>query len=386
MDGGALRGDRPVALVISSVHDPRMKRRGSIQALADALCRKGFDTAFLSIRFSPLSLMKRDPRAGLWQKGNRAEFYQDMRCYLWRTPFHPFTSGAGWARGAMVPFHAAYANWPSRDVDRMIEAAHVIIIESGLGIVLAPRIRALNPAVTLIYRAADALDTINAHPHLQRLLERYVDEFDHFCLLAQRMAPQFAWARHKVFYVGQALEPADFADIGPSPYDRTLVAVSVGSMLFDADFVAAAASMFPEVSFMVIGCRQTLAPQANVTALPEMKFHDTLPYIAHADIGLAPYREAASAAYLAESSLKLAQYAYLRRPAVCPHFAVGGHPHRFGYRPGNAEEIRMAIQSALTDEFGSPGGVLTWDDALERTLDPRRFSDTAIPDAMFASG
>jgi uncharacterized membrane protein YdjX (TVP38/TMEM64 family) len=46
---------RPKAIVIASVHDYRVGRRGSIQAIADALARRGFDVLFLSIRFSLLS-------------------------------------------------------------------------------------------------------------------------------------------------------------------------------------------------------------------------------------------------------------------------------------------------------------------------------------------
>jgi len=381
----AVLSNRPKALVISSVHDPRMKRRGSIQAIADELCRKGYDTTFLSIRFSPISLLKHDLRSSLWPKANRLEQTGDLKCYLWRTPFHPFTSGSALARNAMVPMHDLYGRWPNRQVDQMIVAADVIIVESGLGVAMAPRIRDLNPSARLIYRGADTLDTIGAHPHLQALLQRYCSEFDYFCLLGRKMASQFAWARDRTFYVGQALDPHDFEIADNSPYDGLgPVAVSVGSMLFDADFFAVAAPLFPKVHFVVIGCGQAMAPAPNVTVLPEMKFRSTIPFIAHATIGLAPYRDTVSVAYLAESSLKLIQYAHLRKPAVCPHFAVGGFAHRFGYTPGDADEISAAMSSALEDEFTTPADTLTWSDAVDRMLDPARYPDTAIAAEMFA--
>lgn len=373
------------ALVISSVHDPRMKRRGSIQSIADTLCRLGFDTTFLSIRFSPLSLMKGDLRASLWNKANRVENKGELKCYLWRTPFHPFTTRSRLVRGAMTPVHSLYEHWPNGEVDAMIIGADVIIIESGLGVALAPRIRRLNPKARLIYRGADTLDTIGAHPHLHALLRRHRDKFDYFCLLGRKMAPQFEWARDRTFYVGQALDPADFAEPGPSPYGKTPVAVSIGSMLFDADFFSIAAPLFPDVEFVIIGCGQPVAAQPNVLVLPEMKYADTAPYLAHATIGLAPYRRAQSVAYLAESSLKLTQYAHLRKPAVCPHFAVGTFPHRFGYTPGVESEIQTAVAGALADDFSQPAPTLTWRDAVERLLDPARYADTSIPDEMFAA-
>jgi len=382
-DSAASR-ERPKALVISSVHDPRMKRRGSIQAIADELCRKGYDTSFLSIRFSPFSLLKRDLRSSLWPKANRLERTGELQCYLWRTPFHPFTSASRLTREAMIPLHDLYGRWPDRQVDRMIAQAHIIIVESGLGVALAPRIRDLNPTARLIYRGADTLDTIGAHPHLQALLQRYSGAFDYFCLLGRKMAPQFAWARERTYYVGQALDPHEFEADNKSPYDGLEpVAVSVGSMLFDAEFFAIAAPMFPHVHFVVIGCGQALTPLPNLTVLPEMKFRDTIRFITNATIGLAPYRDVANASYLAESSLKLTQYAHLRKPAVCPHFAVGGFSHRFGYAPGDSEEIGAAVSAALADEFTVPADTLSWSDAVDRMLEPTRFPDTAIAAEMF---
>ncbi|MBC7768298.1 MAG: glycosyltransferase family 1 protein [Phycisphaerales bacterium] len=362
-----------------------MKRRGSIQAIADALGRKGYDTTFLSIRFSPFSLLKHDLRASLWDRANRIEAVGDLKCYLWRTPFHPFTSGSALTRAAMVPLHGLYGGWFNREIDQMIGEAQVIIIESGLGVALAPRVRSLNPGALLVYRGADTLDTIGAHPYLQALLERHSELFDHFCLLGRRMAPQFSWARERTFYVAQALDPADFEGAEASPYDGLgPVAVSVGSMLFDADFFSIAAPMFPHVHFVVIGCGQSMASIANVSLLPEMAFKKTIPYLKHATVGLAPYREAVSAAYLAESSLKLTQYAHLRRPAVCPHFAVGEFPHRFGYTPANPDEIRAALAQALEDKFITPSNVLSWSDVIDRMLEPARYPDTSIADAYFS--
>jgi 2-beta-glucuronyltransferase len=371
------------ALVISSVHDPRMKRRGSIQAIARALSRKGYQTRFLSIRFSPASLLKRDPRSFLWARANCYEVFDSLECYLWRTPFHPFAGGEA--------AHDLYARWPNADVDAMLGDADVVIVESGLGIALLPRIRSLNGRAVLIYRGSDALDTIGAHPHLQTLLERYRDLVDHYVLLARPIARQFGWAREKTFFVGPAIDPSDYADAGENPY-RTLgvpahapVAVSVGSMLFDASFFELAAPVRRDMTFVVIGCGRKLTPQPNVIVIPETSFKQTIPYLRHASVGLAPYLPAASSNYLAESSLKLTQYAYLGLPAVCPHFAVGGRSDRFGYAPGDASEIEAALKSALGAPAKAKEPILDWDAAVDRILEPTRFDDTRIEPAMFAA-
>jgi 2-beta-glucuronyltransferase len=366
-------------VIVSSVHDYRMARRGSVQAIADAFVRAGCETSFASVRFSPLSLLKGDPRRFLFGRANALEMCDSIACYLWATPFHPFRTGASWADWAMAPLHDIYAALPSADLDRILREADVVIVESGLGIVLIPRIRRLNPEAMIIYRASDSLDTIGAHPCLQRRLEACADEVDHFCLLAAAMAPKFAFAAERAFVVPQGIQAEDFASIGASPYTSGRNGVCVGSMLFDAEYFVHAAAAFPNVMFHVIGPRAPVAAADNVIVYKEMPFAETLPFVAHADFGIAPYRPAPGVEYLSESSLKLTQFAYLRKPAVCPHFAVGQHPHRFGYTPGDAQQIHAATAAALACRFEDfDRRPLTWDQIVPRLLRPRDFPETTI--------
>lgn len=377
----------PRIVIISAVHDYRMARRGSIQAVADAFQRSGFHTTFLSVRFSALSLMKHDPRAFLQGRVNRFETHNGIHCYLWWTPFHPFKTGSALFDAAMVPLHDVYAAWPNPEIDRLFRGADIVLVESGLGVLLIPRIKRQNPRASIIYRGADALDTIGAHGLLLRRLIASADHVDRFCLLARGMAPQFAFASPRTFVVPQGIHRPDFDGIGPNPYSPGRHAVCVGSMLFDPSFFDVAGPAFPDVSFHVIGCGVGYRGGANVHVYPEMPFGQTLPYVAHADFGIAPYRDAPMAQYLAESSLKLTQFSYVRIPAVCPHFAVGERPHRFGYTPGDAGEIVSAISAALADTFeANETQPPSWDEIVPRLLEPERFADTAIAPHYFTSG
>ena len=385
-DAGELAqgGSTPTVVIVSSVHDYRMARRASIQPLADAFHRASFRTVFLSLRFSALSLLKGDPRASLSGKANRFENHNGIECYLWRTPLHPFATGSVRGNRLTAPLHDLYAAWPNEDVDRLFRRADVILVESGLGVLLFPRMRRLNPRALIVYRAADTLDTIGAHPLLQRRLEQSAGLVDHYCILAESMAPQFAFARQRTFVVPHAIHRADFERIGPSPYAGGRNVVCVGSMLFDPGYFDVAGPTFPDVTFHVIGCGGGYKGRANVRVYPEMPFRETLPYVAHADIGVAPYRHAPAARYLSESSLKLMQFAYLRRPAVCPHFAVGRRGHRFGYAPGNRAEIVAATTAAFADRFeAGEAAPLSWDDVVLRLLRPGAFADTAIAPESF---
>jgi 2-beta-glucuronyltransferase len=378
------RTARQKAVVISSVHDYRVGRRGSIQAIADGLARRNFDVLFLSIRFSLLSFMKPDSRRFLLSRANTFENLNGIRCYLWRTPLHPFTSQSKALQRINAPLHKLYAACPNAEIDRELCSASHVIVESGLGIALIERIRRLNPGAKIIYRASDKLNTIGAHPYLQQCLQEQAHNIDHICLLARLMAPDFAFARDRTYVVPLGVHPPDFADIGASPYAEGLNAVSVGSMLFDPSFFETASELFPDVTFHVIGSGHNGTPAPNVRWHPEMPFKETLPYIAHAAFGIAPYRQEAQSPYLAQSSLKLMQYEYLGIPGVCPHYAAGGRPSRFGYTPGDREEIREAVTAALAHAgHVAAKSILTWDEVIERMLSPADFPETRLAEGEF---
>lgn len=371
-------------VIISAVHDYRMARRGSIQAIADALVRLGYDVSFISLRFSYISLLKGDSRRPLWNKSNRFEEFNQIKCYLWRTAFHPFRTSNALMDAVLAPTFSLYGRIPNKSIDEEIRSARYVIVESGLGVMLLRRVRALNPTATVIYRASDKLDTINNHPAVQAQLEKQSDCIDHVCLLAAKMAPHFAWAKGRAFTVPLGVHPPDFAGIGPNPYSSGLNAVSVGGMLFDADFFVRAATSFPQIEFHVIGCGKHFDAPKNVRFYPEMPFKDTLPFIKYATFGIAPYVMSDGTEYLSQSSLKLMQYQYLGIPAVCPYFAAGDNKSRFGYTPGDTDSISTAIKCAMTHTGQVTGQqFLTWDDIAQRLLRPASFPDTHLAPEAF---
>jgi 2-beta-glucuronyltransferase len=110
-----------------------------------------------------------------------------------------------------------------------------------------------------------------------------------------------------------------------------------------------------------------------------MKFAATLPYIRHATFGVAPYRPSGQCEYISDTSMKLMQYEHCGIPAVCPAFATGDNPNRFGYEPGDPASIGAAIDAALMRRLDiKPRRFLSWDEVACRLLDPREFADTVI--------
>lgn len=373
-----MKRDRVVFL--SAYHDYRTAKRASIHPIAHALARSGYDVSFVSTRFSQLSKRKGDSRLFLWDKANRVEVVDGIKCYLWRTAFHPFATGSRLGDAAMGGLFPLYAALPNGEVDRMFAEADFIVVEASVAAILLRRIRRLNPTARIIYYATDRLDTVGAHPYVRRRLVHDAKLIDQVSLRSSRMAEDFSWAAGRLRRIGFGIDPADFGEKGASPYPPgTKAAVSVGSMLFDERFFLEVPPAFPDITFHVIGSGTRFDAPANVVIHAEMPFRDTLPYLQHAAVGLAPYRSAPGVEYLAESSLKLAQYEYLGLPAVCPDFAAGGIASRFAYSVDDPASMRAAMTRAL-DAAGAvaPRAFPTWAEIGERLLHPDRYPDTVL--------
>jgi 2-beta-glucuronyltransferase len=362
---------RPDIVVIVSSHDYRTARRAGIHSVAKTLAELGHEVHFLSVGYSPISWLQKDSRCTLWRRANRAELANDVHCYLWRTALHPVNPDVPGLTLLATAMYRFYRRYPSRFIDNAFRSATVIIVESGLGVLLLARARALNRSARIIYLASDHLPTLGAHSVLQSELESSASIIDHACITSARMADRFAWANGKLFVVPHGLDPADFEGDTANPYSGGRNAVSVGSMLFDADFFIHAAGQFPDVTFHVIGSRSKCSFPPNVRVYPEIPFKDTIPYLKHATFGIAPYRFAPDCEYLCDTSLKLMQYDFLGLPAVCPHFAVGTSPNRIGYTPGDTESIRLAVSAALDPTRRLvPRPPLSWREATLQLLEP----------------
>ena len=366
---------------LSAYHDYRTAKRASIHPLARALAASGYDVSFVSTRFSRLSKLKADSRLFLWDRANRFEEVDGVRCYLWRTAFHPFATGLKAVDAVMTRLYPLYAALPNAAVDRLFGQADYVIVEASVAAILLRRIRRLNATAKIIYYATDRLDTVGAHPFVRERLISDAGLIAHVSLRSAKMADDFAWAgEDKLRRIGFGIEPEDMIDLGENPYEPGVrAAVSVGSMLFDEGFFHAVPPVFPDVEFHVIGCGQRFTGPANVVVYDEMPFRRTLPYLRYAAVGIAPYRQAPGVEYLSDSSLKLAQYEYLGLPAACPDFAVGEIASRSGYHVGDVASMRAAFARALNAAGTvAPRSFPTWRDIGQHLLHPDAHPETRI--------
>lgn len=356
---------RNIRILILSRHDYRTARRASVHFLAQKLAERGHDVAFLSIGYSWLSRMRGDSRKVLDERANRWEEIDGLRAYLWRTPWHPIRMPVpdaltGW-------LFERWADMPCPELDAAAADAELILIESGIAPALIRRVRAAAPHARIVYRATDLLATAGVPDCIEATLRQQAQDIDLVVVVARSMLPHFDGFDCPRIFIPHGVDVQKLQRQTDSPYSSDRNAVAVGSMLFDDGAIRTLAQAMPHFTFHMIGTPKRAFP-ANVITYDEMPFDQTLPYLHHADVGIAAYLPAEASAYLADSSLKLMQYNAIGLPAVCPHFAVGDHALRFGYRPGHADELVAAFTQA-TQSRRNPGPTQDWSDIAGRLVE-----------------
>ena len=365
-------------LLISSHHDYRTARRSNVHFIGDELAKRGH-LCFFSMRYSHLSKHKDDIRNELDARANRVETVNGVDCYLWKTPIHPINLHRRWLRPLESLLFGIYRNAPCPLLVEWIRQSDVIIYESGVAPIHFDLAKRLNPQARHIYLCNDDLKTIDAADYVVRTLDRVAPQMDTVILVARGMADSLP-ATANVFYVPHGLDPALAALGDPSPYGPGRHVASIGSMLFDPEFVAVASHAFPELTFHIIGSGHPHSARygPNVVVYDHMPYDRTIRYIKHAHIGIAPYRGEQVSPYLTHSSMKMMQYDFFGLPTVCPESVTGEFNGRFGYVPGDTASILSAITRALNAPHIRTRHILSWAEVTNRQLEPQAYADTAL--------
>lgn len=371
----------PPRVAVFSVHYLKSKRRADPHFIAEAFCRLGWDVVFVTVSISPLSRLRRDDRFSYPidpELGRVVEVAPRLRSFVWYRPWHPVNLRHRFLNALSAPFFARYGAGDLGAGRPLLADADLFVFESTAGIMLFDQLKALNPRARFVYRVSDDMRVIGNHPVIIAAEERLGPRFDLVSLPARTMRPLFGRYGNIAFH-RHGIDKAAFDAPAPNPYPPgTVNAVSVGATLFDAAALADAADCCPDWRFHVFTWHRDLPARANIVVYDERPFAETVPYIRHADVGLALYTWRAGAENLADSSLKMIQYEYCRLPTVAPAFAKAPDAtHVFGYRPGDAASMAAALRAAHAFDRTAidPSRIGTWDD-LARHL------ATATPDPL----
>ena len=365
--------------LVLSAHDYRSPRRANIHFITSELAKRG-RTRFFSLRYSHLSKFTSDPRVSLDYAANQIGVYQGVECYLWKTAIHPFNTRRRWLRPLETIMYNWYSSGYNAVLRRWIKDATTILLESGVAPVFFDLIKELNPNAKILYRASDALETINVAEYVNQTFARIASQLNTIALPSRALAESIP-SKHNLAFVPHGIDHSVAQQADPSPYPDGIHAVSLGSMLFDSNFFVHAAKRFPHITFHLIGSGQARHPDYgdNVKIYGEMPFAKTLRYIKHANLGIAPYSSVNMPTYLRDTSMKLIQYDFFEIPAICPFFIAADYPNRFGYEIDNGDSIEHAITRALNPAKPLVAQrVLSWSEVTERMLQPQLFRDTEM--------
>ena len=326
-------------------------RKAGMHQFALSLAEKGHHVDFITVGQSRLKQrMKAETRAYTESAVAAAKAGRNppnIHAHVHREAFHP-PSGSTFGNFVTKPLAALYGR---RLDDHFAEAAlqaDAILLECGYPLFFFNTLKSLNKRAKYIAFYNDRLDLVGFRPEVLALHERTMPRFDLVRTNAERLL-DFLPPGTNGLYVPQGVDKAQMVFDCPSPYrPDTKNIVSVGDMLFDDDAVRQIAqeARSQGATVHVIGARMDDPPE-NVVVYGQMPFDRTLPFIVHADVGLAPYRPVAGADYLAQSSLKIQQYSYCGLPILLPSSLNMRGENIVGYDPHVDADLKAAVRRAL---------------------------------------
>lgn len=348
-------------------------RKASIHFIASCWARQGHEVHVLTIGHSWLTLLKDRSRFRdlSQEQANRFQAIgNNLSAGAYLPPVHAFSSNNRFLNAANTLFFRVYGSYLPRFARRRVANADLVLAESGSALAFFRKIKRLNPKARTLYFCRDLLRSIGAAPALQNIQATQIDRFDAVCVPSERLGALLP-PGGRVKVIPQGVDAELFDRIQPSPYQPgSRNAVSIGNMLFDQVSVAAMAAAAPNVNFHVFGAAWNGWAPPNVVIYGERDFESIVPYLQHADFGIAPYRLTSDEVYLAESSLKLAQYSYCGLPVLLPDLIPFTRANGIAYSLEGEADWSKKIDAALTMQRSPTfrDGIMTWDEVARRTL------------------
>ncbi len=343
---------------------------------AETLAELGWDIGMVTVQLSRLTEITNPSRFAIYPADaiNRwCDRGTNRRGFVWVPPIHPMRLPARWLDPVTMLAARGYSSSLPQAVIDEAARADLIIIESTAAVALFETLRKAAPNARFVYCASDRLVPNGMSPVLQTILERTAPLYDLVRVPAQSMIADFPVGTN-VHHIPHGVDRAAFATLKPSPYapgTRNLVVAGDGA--YDPVATRYITEAMPEATVHLFG---RMSPD-SLGGLPNARFHDEVPfsvlvpYLQHADIGVAPYEDRPNRNYFAESSLRQLQYILCKLPIVLPTFAAPlPQPYHFLYDARRPETAGAAARAALACDRTviSDAGVVDWYQVIARVL------------------
>ena len=202
-----------------------------------------------------------------------------------------------------------------------LRMSDLVICESGAAVMLAPLLSRYASHAPRIYRVNDDIELLNASKSLITSERASLSHFTRISTASPHLAQKFI-GHPDVTLDPMGVPTAQLKKVKTTPYKQmsgTKIAVCAGTTQLDMVAVANIARQRPDWSIHVLG-----RTSANPPTLPnliwhgEQDFETTLAHVAHADIGLAPYRDKPGVEYQTTNSNRMLLYRHFGLPILGP--------------------------------------------------------------------
>lgn len=344
---------------------------------ADTLAELGWDVGMVTVQLSRVTEITNPSRFAAYPSDSINRWRgrgANRRGFVWVPPIHPVRMPARWLDPVTQLAARRYSASLPKGILAEAAMADLIIIESTVAVALFETLRDVAPNARFVYCASDRLIPNGMSPVMQDILERTAPLYDLVRVPAQSMMADFPVGTN-VHHVPHGVDRAAFATLKPNPYaPGTCNLVVAGDGAYDPVATRYIAEAMPHATVHLFGRMSTdsLGSQPNARFHGEVPFGLLVPYLQHADVGLAPYADRPNRNYFAESSLRQLQYILCKLPIVLPTFAAPlPKPFHFLYdahRPETAGKAAIASLSCDRSQI-SDEAVLDWQNVIARVLD-----------------
>ncbi|WP_425506327.1 hypothetical protein [Sulfitobacter maritimus] len=331
-------------MVLLTGHFPFQKRRPSMLWVSHHLRAEGWRMTHVTVGYSWLSKVFGDVRlTALDSPPHYGIHHHDPQftSIYSLPPIHPVKTRSAPLNRLLEPAFKLFTNHWSRLLRVPLSRADLVICESGPPVLLGPLLAEQAPQAARIYRVSDDIRLLNA-PDILLRSERDHRPFTRISTASPHIAARFAdHANVTIDPIGIPHQDIRVSTDDPYPRPRPgPIAVCAGTTLLDIPALIRLADLRPNWQIHVLGrLRQTPPARRNIAWHGEQDFNTTLAHIAHADIGLAPYRDEPGVEYQSTNSNRILLYRHHGLPTLGPdRLCHPTLPSIIGYNSPNALE------------------------------------------------
>jgi 2-beta-glucuronyltransferase len=311
-------------VVIITGHFPDQKRQSSILWVSRHLQDIGWHVTHVTVGYSWLSYLKSDARLKALEykpKQGLHEVSKSLTAIYGVPPIHPIRTGYPTLDKAIGSLQSVFVQFWRKRLHTPLAQADLVICESGAPVLLAPVVAEYAPKAARIYRVNDDIQLLNAPNFLLEAEFRNSKLFTRISSANPALLKRF---RHKNSTLDPMGIPTDLLKSkSPSPFFENIdqkKVICAGTTQLDYDALDRIAKQQPNWQIHILGRTKQIpdSHQKNLHFHGELSFEKVLGFVAHADIGLAPYIDKVGVEYQTTNSNRMLLYRHFGLPILGP--------------------------------------------------------------------